>query len=71
MIDNSAKRVFPERIRQTLFSMAVEMVVIDGKVTADETEILYYLAEALELDRELSDNIIKVMLIRNSGNIPL
>lgn len=71
MIDNSITTVQPERTRQTLFSLAVEMVVIDGSVTAEETEILYYLSDALGLDRGLSDNIIKIMLIRNSGNIAL
>jgi uncharacterized tellurite resistance protein B-like protein len=68
MIDNCSL-IFPVRIRQTLFTQAIEMVLYDGKVGVEETEVLYYLSDKLELDRTLSDNIIKVMLIRNTGNI--
>ena len=57
-----------ETDKDTLFAMAVEIVLADGKLDKDEELIIEAVANELHINRELADKIIEVMLIRNRGN---
>lgn len=54
--------------RDTLFAMAVELVLTDGTLDKEEEQVIDTLAKALGLNPEIAVKIIEVMLIRTRGN---
>ena len=57
--------VIPESLRAPLFALAVELVIVDGDVSATETRFVDLLKSALAIDDELAANIIEVLLIKS------
>lgn len=55
--------------KDTLFSMAIEIVLADGILDKDEEKIIEIIADRMRIDTGLVEKIIQVMLIRNKGNI--
>ena len=57
--------------KDTLFSMAVEIVLADGILNKDEENVIELIADRMKIDMELVEKIIQVMLIRNRGNVEI
>ena len=57
--------VIPESLRAPLFALAVELVIVDGDVSATETRFVDSLKSALAIDDEIAANIIEVLLIKS------
>ena len=55
--------------KDTLFSMAIEIVLADGILEKDEEKVIELIADRMKIDPELVQKIIQVMLIRNRGNV--
>jgi len=55
--------------KDTLFSMAIEIVLADGILEKDEEKVIELIADRMKIDTELVEKIIQVMLIRNRGNV--
>nr|WP_321235098.1 TerB family tellurite resistance protein [uncultured Psychroserpens sp.] len=55
--------------KDTLFSMAIEIVLADGVLEKDEEKVIELIADRMKIDAELANKIIQVMLIRNRGNV--
>lgn len=55
--------------KDTLFSMAIEIVLADGIIKKDEEKVIELIADRMKIDMELVEKIIQVMLIRNKGNV--
>lgn len=62
-------KAIEEGDKDTLFSMAVEIVLADGILDHDEEKIIEFIAKELSMDSALVDKIVEVMLIRNKGNV--
>jgi len=58
-----------EADKDTLFSMAIEIVLADGILEKDEEKVIELIADRMKIDTELVEKIIQVMLIRNRGNV--
>ncbi|WCO02459.1 tellurite resistance TerB family protein [Psychroserpens ponticola] len=58
-----------ESDKDTLFSMAIEIVLADGILDIDEQKVIELIADRMKIDTELVEKIIQVMLIRNRGNV--
>lgn len=58
-----------ESDKDTLFSMAMEIVLADGILEKDELKVIELIADRMKIDPELVQNIVQVMLIRNRGNV--
>jgi uncharacterized tellurite resistance protein B-like protein len=58
-----------EHDKDTLFSMAIEIVLADGIIEKDEERVIELIADRMKIDSELVAKIIQVMLIRNRGNV--
>lgn len=57
--------VIPASLRAPLFALAVELVIVDGDVSATETRFVDSLKSALAIDDEIAANIIEVLLIKS------
>ena len=57
----------PERLRETAFCNAVDIVLADGVVEDDEKELIEKLQAALEVEDDQAGLIVKVMIIKNRG----
>ena len=57
--------VIPESLRAPLFALAVELVIVDGDVSATETRFVDSLKSALGIDDEIAASIIEVLLIKS------
>lgn len=55
--------------KETLFSMAIEIVLADGILEKDEEQVIELIADRMKIDSEMVEKIIQVMLIRNRGNV--
>ena len=56
--------VIPEELRAPLFALAVELVLVDGNVTENETRFVDTLKAALAIDDQVAARIIEVLLIK-------
>lgn len=68
LIDNSVDKVAVEN-RPTLFAHTIQLVLSDCVVTEKEEELIQYLYSALDLDEEKAQEIVRVILILNKGNL--
>ncbi|WP_460218796.1 tellurite resistance TerB family protein [Psychroserpens sp. MEBiC05023] len=68
LVDICSKFV-AESDKDTLFSMAIEIVLADGILNKDEEKVIELIADRMNIDPDLVDKIIQVMLIRNKGNV--
>ncbi|MDD3788402.1 MAG: tellurite resistance TerB family protein [Petrimonas sp.] len=68
LITACAKMV-DESDKDTLFSMAVEIVLADGILDEKEEKTIEFIAQQMAIAQETVDKIVEVMLIRNRGNL--
>lgn len=59
--------LLPPPLRETAFALACELILADGIVSPDEEAFIEFLAEALQLQKELVMAVVHVSLIRNRG----
>lgn len=62
-------KVVDENDKNTLFAMAVEIVLADGILDDEEEKTIEFIAQQMNIDKKLVDKIVEVMLIRNKGNL--
>ncbi len=62
---NAAKASLSEEMRESAFAIAVDLVLMDGKVTSEEHEFLNDLCQALGIKREMAMQIVQVMMIKH------
>lgn len=70
MVEACSKLV-PQDDRNTVFTMAVEIVLADGSLDQGEVTVINALANEMGLPKEMAQKIVDVMLIRNKGNYAL
>lgn len=58
-----------DKDKETLFSMAIEIVLADGILDKDEEKVIELIANRMRIDSEMVAKIVQVMLIRNRGNV--
>lgn len=54
--------------RNMVFSVAVDIVLIDGSISPKEQEIIEHLKEKLDIPDDFAMKAVEVMLARNFGN---
>jgi hypothetical protein len=54
-----------EPMRETLFAIAADLVLVDGKADSAERRFLRTLAEALSLDMEVTGRTLQVITAKN------
>ena len=57
--------VLPHDLRAPLFALAVELVIVDGDVSATEARFIDSLKSALAIDDEIAASTIEVLLIKS------
>lgn len=57
----------PENLRKAAFANAVNIVLADGVLEADEKEFINSLRQKLQLDEKQAKTIAQVMVIKNKG----
>lgn len=55
--------------KDMLFAVCVDLVLIDGYLTANEEAIIEHLKSALGVSDDLAMKTVEVMLVRNKGNV--
>jgi uncharacterized tellurite resistance protein B-like protein len=68
LIDACIPLISPE-LKATLFALCMELVMADGTLEDKEQEIIKVIAESLNMDPDLTKNIVEVMMIKNNGNV--
>lgn len=63
----AATRAIPSRLRQAAYAVAADLVLADGKIERAERRFLNELGTQLGIEREVTRNIVDVMLIKNSA----
>jgi uncharacterized tellurite resistance protein B-like protein len=56
--------VIPEELRASIFTLAVELVFVDGTIAEREKRFVDALQSALALDDEMATKIVEVLLIK-------
>ncbi len=59
--------VVPPELRESVFANAVDIVLANGQVDAEEKEFIDSLKTKLELDDKRAKTIVKVMVYKNHG----
>lgn len=60
-------RSLNSKFYQTVFAIAVDLVLADGIVNKEEKDFLYDLQQKLKIETELATKIIEVIIIKNHG----
>ncbi len=55
--------------RNTVFCLAIDLVLADGYLHENEEKIIEFIANKLNIEREMSDKIVEVLLIKNRGKL--
>ncbi|MEB3163323.1 MAG: tellurite resistance TerB family protein [Prochlorothrix sp.] len=63
----AAQTALPEKLEQTAFAVATDLILSDGCVTPEEQTFLDELHRVLKISEATAQNIIDVMLIKNQG----
>ena len=63
----AAVKGVPDDLKQTVYTLAADVVLADGIVQPDENAWLRKVQEALEVPDELATKVIEVMRIKNQG----
>ena len=66
-ISECAPLIKPEN-KNMVFSVAVDIVLIDGSISPQEQQIIEHLKEQLTIPDEFAIKAVEVMLARNYGN---
>lgn len=67
LVIREAAAAIPPDLRPTVFAMAVDLMMSDGRWTATEERLADELRGLLEIDRELTTKIVDVLTIKNAG----
>ena len=67
LIDECRDKISAD-MRPTVFAMAADLMLSDGKMEIGEDDTLHYLSDALAIPAEQREKIIEVMMIKNRGN---
>lgn len=62
-----AARTIPKELATTAFAVAVDLMLSDGRLTANEQRFADELRATLNIDREMGARIIDVLTIKNAG----
>ena len=57
----------PEYLYETIFAIATDITLADGAIFEEEMQMLSDLASAFKITESTSEQIIKVMMIKNKG----
>ena len=68
LIDSGVSKISDEN-KPTLFAITLDLLLSDGVLRDKEKEIIEYLSSALNIEEILAQNITKVLLIKNKGNV--
>ncbi len=68
-IINAAKNYLTDKMKETAFALAVDIVLADGIVDQKEKEFLEQLQVATEISDDLVTKIVEVLQIKNRGSI--
>jgi hypothetical protein len=63
----AAARKIPAPLRRAAFTVAADLVLVDGRLQRSEERFLWGLAADLGLDRKTTTRILDVMRIKNSA----
>ncbi|SFI39701.1 tellurite resistance TerB family protein [Nitrosomonas sp. Nm34] len=66
-VNDCAPLIKPEN-RNMVFSVAVDIVLIDGSISPQEQQIIEHLKEQLAISDDFATKAVEVMLARNYGN---
>jgi uncharacterized tellurite resistance protein B-like protein len=58
-----------EEDRETVFALALEVLLADGKLEKEEKNIIEVLSNRLQIEVGMSSKIIEVIFLKNRGNI--
>jgi tellurite resistance protein len=62
-----AARTIPKELATTAFAVAVDLMLSDGRLTANEQRFADELRATLNIDREMGGRIVDVLTIKNAG----
>jgi len=62
-----ARQSLPVDLRETVFAVATDLVLVDGVVTQEERDFLTQLHQALAIPGGMAAEIVRVILIKNKG----
>ncbi len=57
----------PKPLRETVFAITADLVLVDGEITPGEEDLLQSLYKALGIPKSLALQIVDVMVIKNKG----
>ena len=66
-IIHAAARAIPKRLRSTVYAVAADIVLVDGRLERLERRFLTGLADDLGLDPNRAKNILDVVRLKNSA----
>ncbi|NES85950.1 MAG: tellurite resistance TerB family protein [Moorea sp. SIO2B7] len=66
LVNAAAKSLHPQ-LRETAFAVCTDLILADGIVTIEESELLEDLEELLNISDERASMLIEAMLIKNRG----
>lgn len=58
-----------EEDKETIFALALEVLLADGKLEKEEKNIIEVLSNRLQIEPEMTSKIIEVIFLKNRGNI--
>ena len=61
--------VIKQEDTETLFALALEMLLSDGVLGEEEKNVIELLSQQLKLDKGMISKIIEVIFLKNKGNI--
>ncbi len=64
---DAAVAKLPKELKETVFAVSTDLVLVDGEPTEEEEQLLNELYSALEISEEVATKIIDVMMIKNKG----
>lgn len=64
---NTARASLPYDLRESVFAVATDLVLADGKVTEREQVLLDQLYRTLDIHHQTAAKIVEVMTIKNRG----
>ncbi|MGD1711976.1 tellurite resistance TerB family protein [Hydrocoleum sp. CS-953] len=57
----------PKELRETVFAVSTDLVLVDGDLAEEEEQLLNELYNTLEISEAVATKIIDVMMIKNKG----
>ncbi|MDJ0516637.1 MAG: tellurite resistance TerB family protein [Trichodesmium sp. MO_231.B1] len=64
---DAAVAKLPKELRETVFAVSTDLVLVDGDLAEEEEQLLNELYNALEISEAVATKIIDVMMIKNKG----